>query len=113
MEVMDATSHLNEQGYWASYNVPFFESVYRVSGYEEKRANQGNEFSYFDCPRARIFREEQVSAVLRWRWARGAVMFAPERRRLAQGSFHALRGGLRCACVVSHTCSLCLVHCYA
>lgn len=60
VEVMDATSHLNEQGYWASYNVPFFPSVYVASGFDEMRAHQGNEFSYYDAPRARIFREEEM-----------------------------------------------------
>lgn len=47
-------------GYWPSYNVPFFENVYNLSGYPQRVARYGDEFSYQACARARIFRRDAV-----------------------------------------------------
>ena len=48
-------------GYWASYNIPFYEYVYDVSGYPELVKKFGPDFSYQLCPRAKIFRRDEPS----------------------------------------------------
>lgn len=60
VESVDATQHLNDAGYWGSYNVPYFPRVYNTSGYIEKAKQEGNEFSYTECARAKIFKQQQV-----------------------------------------------------
>jgi hypothetical protein len=52
----DMTSTLQKQGYWPSYNIPFFTDVYNISGYPAQKAARGDDFSYENAPRARIFR---------------------------------------------------------
>ena len=54
----DQTSILRT-GYWASYNVPFYEYIYDVSGYPELVKKYGPDFSYQLCPRAKIFRRDE------------------------------------------------------
>jgi hypothetical protein len=44
-------------GYFASYNVPFFPEVYKLSGFEEYAAKH-IEFSWQMAPRARLFRRD-------------------------------------------------------
>jgi len=59
----DQTSSLDStagQGYWPSYNVPFFPFVYNISGYTQFKSNA---FSYEHCPRANIFRRDQNNVV--------------------------------------------------
>lgn len=46
-------------GYWPSYNVPFHQKIYSLSGYEKMWREYGDEFSYDLCPRAKIFRRDQ------------------------------------------------------
>jgi len=48
----DQTEILVNQGYWASYNIPFYQSVYNMSGYGILNETA---FSYTKCPRAQIF----------------------------------------------------------
>eukprot|EP00033_Pygsuia_biforma_P000459 GCRY01000545.1.p1 GENE.GCRY01000545.1~~GCRY01000545.1.p1 ORF type:complete len:552 (-),score=133.76 GCRY01000545.1:71-1726(-) len=48
---------LMHQGYWGSYNIPFFERIYNASGYNTK---PGNTNSYEHCPRANIFRHQHA-----------------------------------------------------
>jgi hypothetical protein len=55
----DMTDHLATYGYWPSYNVPYFEFVYNVSGYPAMYEKYGNSMSYSMCPRAQIFRRDQ------------------------------------------------------
>jgi len=55
----DETSHLIEDGYWASYNIPFFPFVYNISGYPQYYKSYGNTYSYSHCARANIFRRDQ------------------------------------------------------
>eukprot|EP01084_Bolivina_argentea_P255919 430647_1 len=50
-----------ERGYWASYNVPAFETIYNMSGYPELVEKQGAVNSYDLDPRARIFRRDANS----------------------------------------------------
>lgn len=46
-------------GYWPSYNVPFYEEVFNISGYANYVAKFGSDFSYQLAPRAKIFRRDQ------------------------------------------------------
>jgi len=55
----DMSQHLNEYGYWASYNVPYFPFIYNISGYPEQIPSQGNAVSYTMCPRGQIFHRDQ------------------------------------------------------
>ena len=57
MEGADMTQIL-ERGYWGSYNVPAFESIYNRSGYPQLVDSHGVENSYDLAPRARIFRRD-------------------------------------------------------
>ncbi len=47
-------------GYWPSYNVPFHEKIYLLSGYGQMWEEYGEDFSYDLCPRAKIFRRDQA-----------------------------------------------------
>eukprot|EP00854_Cymbomonas_tetramitiformis_P003696 gene3696-4634_t len=53
----DQTEHLKKHGYWASYNVPFFNRIYEYSGTAQMFQKFGDEYSHENCPRARMFRE--------------------------------------------------------
>lgn len=55
VESKDATSILNKDKYWASYNRPYFEEVNKRSMFQHYSSIHGEMFSYRDCPRARIF----------------------------------------------------------
>lgn len=50
-------------GYWPSYNVPFYEDIYNMSGYPEFVAQHGMDNSYQLAPRAKIFRRDQGKVV--------------------------------------------------
>lgn len=50
-------------GYWPSYNVPFFETIYNLSGYPQIVDALGVDFSYELAPRAKIFRRDAGSVV--------------------------------------------------
>uniref|UniRef100_A0A8C6Z6T7 Phospholipase B-like n=1 Tax=Nothoprocta perdicaria TaxID=30464 RepID=A0A8C6Z6T7_NOTPE len=58
--VADKTELLYQQGYWASYNVPYFEEIFNASGNLELVKKYGDWFSYEGSPRARIFRRNQT-----------------------------------------------------
>ncbi|KAL3084766.1 hypothetical protein niasHT_031657 [Heterodera trifolii] len=58
----DMTQWLKQNGYFASYNIPFFKKTSLISGFEQK----GNEFYWFswkNCPRAKIFARDQHKVV--------------------------------------------------
>lgn len=59
----DLTAVLLRQGYWASYNVPYFKDVFSLGGNEPLVRKFGDWFSYDHSPRAEIFRRDQVSHV--------------------------------------------------
>jgi len=46
------------KGFWPSYNIPFFPTIYNMSGYPAFFNLYGNEFSYSQCARAQIFRRD-------------------------------------------------------
>jgi len=52
----DVTSHLRQTGFWASYNVPYFPDIFQITGYAEMEKEHGNEYSYDNCARAKIFK---------------------------------------------------------
>ena len=54
----DQTAILRE-GYWPSYNVPFYEEIYNLSGCREAQEAVGDIMTYQLCPRAKIFRRDQ------------------------------------------------------
>uniref|UniRef100_A0A2K6F1I0 Phospholipase B-like n=1 Tax=Propithecus coquereli TaxID=379532 RepID=A0A2K6F1I0_PROCO len=57
--VADKTSELYQKTYWASYNIPSFETVFNASGLQDLVAKYGDWFSYDGSPRAQIFRRNQ------------------------------------------------------
>ncbi|GAB6033388.1 Putative phospholipase B-like 2 [Chamberlinius hualienensis] len=63
-EAADVTSVLRNQGYWASYNIPYFERIFNLSGSQTCLEQYGPIFcSYNDYFRALIFKREQVKVV--------------------------------------------------
>jgi hypothetical protein len=57
----DLTTVLTSQGYWASYNRPYYPDVYNMSGLWPLQEKFGDWFSYDKTPRAVIFRREADS----------------------------------------------------
>jgi len=51
----DKTDVLRGQGYWPSYNIPYFKFIYDISNYTSYFQLYGNGYSYTKCPRAQIF----------------------------------------------------------
>ena len=66
----DQTEVLTREGYWASYNVPFFKEIFTIADYPSR----GVESSYDLSPRAKIFRRdaakvtdmESMKAIMRY-----------------------------------------------
>jgi len=56
----DITDAFNRSGYFASYNRPYFQSVFKALGYAAAEAKFGDIWSHDRCPRANIFRREQA-----------------------------------------------------
>jgi hypothetical protein len=60
----DVTVHLMTQGYWPSYNVPFFTEIFDYAGYPSAVQQQGPQMlSYDNCVRAEIFRQRHDQVV--------------------------------------------------
>jgi len=59
VEFEDVTHYLR-LGYWPSYNIPYFESIYNESGFIELERTYGDWFNYQMHPRAYIFRRDAV-----------------------------------------------------
>jgi hypothetical protein len=73
------TNFLEENGYWPSYNIPYFQNIYNISGFPQYVEKFGDLFSYNsnfyhpiivfyfynfffpqkECPRAKIFKRDQ------------------------------------------------------
>jgi hypothetical protein len=56
-------THELERGYFPSYNVPYWELIYNLSGYPAVVKQHGPDYSYQLAPRAKIFRRDQTSVV--------------------------------------------------
>ncbi|KAL7986762.1 hypothetical protein Chor_013045 [Crotalus horridus] len=56
----DKTELLYQEGYWASYNVPYFQDIFNTSGLPALVQKYGDWFTYEKNPRARIFRRNQT-----------------------------------------------------
>ena len=56
----DTTYVLRNQSYWPSYNIPFFKSVFDLSGNQASVDTYGDWFTYDHSPRANIFRRDNV-----------------------------------------------------
>ena len=54
IEVKDMTDHLFKEGFWASYNRPFFDETSRRAGYTDMAELYGNTYSYNKNPRAKL-----------------------------------------------------------
>jgi len=54
----DQTDYLISNGYWGSYNIPYYPFIYNVSGYFPYYEEFGNSFSWSECARAQIFRRD-------------------------------------------------------
>ena len=53
----DQTTVLRE-GYWSSYNVPFYEEIFQLSGYADAVKQHGEDFTHDLAVRAKIFRRD-------------------------------------------------------
>jgi hypothetical protein len=60
IQVGDMSRTLNEQGYWASYNIPFFDVIYEMSGFRDEYVRSGRDasWSHDNTSRALIFARE-------------------------------------------------------
>jgi len=54
----DETDFLQSNGYWPSYNIPYFPQIYNLSDYPVYYAKYGDGYSYTKCPRAQIFHRD-------------------------------------------------------
>ncbi len=52
----------SNHGYWPSYNIPYDEKVYFVSGFQTAYETYGDSYSYSKCSRAQIFARNQTDA---------------------------------------------------
>merc|ERR1712130_280119 len=61
----DVTAILTKQGFWPSYNVPYFEDIFNMSGYGSAAKNKPDKYDYSKCARAKIFARDapNVSSV--------------------------------------------------
>eukprot|EP00762_Andalucia_godoyi_P000474 ANDGO_03186.mRNA.1 Phospholipase B-like protein B len=57
----DQSAVLEKQGYWPSYNIPFYPEVYNMSGYAAAQKTMGDLVSYTKCPRAQIFGRDRAT----------------------------------------------------
>lgn len=60
IKMQDMSAYLWDNSYYASYNIPYFQEIRKVSGYEdivEAQAQDqgGDNYSYSNNPRALIF----------------------------------------------------------
>ncbi|XP_077523111.1 putative phospholipase B-like 2 [Amblyomma americanum] len=56
----DKSRELANATYWPSYNVAYFDDIYRATGQPPKLEKYGDFYSYENCPRARMFRRDQA-----------------------------------------------------
>ncbi|XP_061458353.1 putative phospholipase B-like 2 [Rhineura floridana] len=56
----DMTQLLYQEGYWASYNLPYFPEIFNASGIPQLVQKYGDWFTHEKNPRAQIFRRNQT-----------------------------------------------------
>uniref|UniRef100_A0A915J1Y7 Phospholipase B-like n=1 Tax=Romanomermis culicivorax TaxID=13658 RepID=A0A915J1Y7_ROMCU len=59
----DLTIIITKQGYWPSYNVPYFPEIYNLTGNLDLLKKHGDWFSYHKTPRALIFKRDWSKVV--------------------------------------------------
>lgn len=57
LHTQDVSPILREQGYWASFNRPYFDKIRADSGHDAAQKSHGSLYSYDDSPRGHIFHE--------------------------------------------------------
>jgi hypothetical protein len=57
----DMSYHLRKEGYWPSFNRPYFDDIREVSGFEAAQKSRGKIYSWLNNPRAEIFRTAAAS----------------------------------------------------
>ncbi|KRY79345.1 putative phospholipase B-like 2, partial [Trichinella pseudospiralis] len=62
-QVKDMTSVLYSQGYWPSYNIPYFPTIFNITGTADEVKLYGDWFTYDKHPRALIFKRDWHSVV--------------------------------------------------
>jgi hypothetical protein len=58
IQAKDLTHVIESQGFWPSYNSPYFKDVYNMSGNQRLYEEYGDWFSYEKTPRAQIFHRD-------------------------------------------------------
>lgn len=56
-----------DEGYWVSYNSPFFKEIREVSGADDMEKRFGDAYSYTKNPRAKIFQRDISRATETWK----------------------------------------------
>lgn len=54
----DVSQNLRDEGFWVSYNSPFFKEIREVSGADDMEKRFGDAYSYTKNPRAKIFQRD-------------------------------------------------------
>lgn len=57
-ERLDISNILRKQGFWPSFNVPYTEKIYKISGVPEIVAEKGKSYSYYESARYQILARE-------------------------------------------------------
>jgi hypothetical protein len=63
VEYKDMSARLQQEKYWASYNIPYFPDIYEQSGFPEMAQKYGPFFTHDGSPRGRIFARDVAKAV--------------------------------------------------
>lgn len=63
IEVADMSVYLQENTYWASYNLPYFPYIFNMSGARANYEKFGSWFSYEGAPRAQMFKRDHGKVV--------------------------------------------------
>jgi hypothetical protein len=59
IQAKDVTDVLTKQGYWSSYNIPYFKDIFTSSASPKMVEKYGDFYSYENAPRAKIFARDQ------------------------------------------------------
>jgi len=56
----DMSHHLRDNGYWPSFNRPYFDDIREVTGHKAAQRSHGSIYSWLNNPRAQIFKGGQA-----------------------------------------------------